>query len=109
MIWLGNFSFDKGFVIMKEDKKLLAACKQALLDRKINPASAIDYSINAKVHTLSLEEIISAYLQTEKKELFVELFEAVLKKSDKDLEQFFEQMGQLLLMSSLSSKDISLQ
>jgi hypothetical protein len=61
------------------------------------------------VHTLSLEEIISAYLQAEKKEFFVELFEAVLKKSDKDLEQFFEQMGKLLLMSSLSARDISLR
>lgn len=94
---------------MKEEKRILSVCKQALLNRNINPSSSIDYNINAKVHTLSLEEIISAYLQTEKKEFFVELFEAVLKKSDKDLEQFFEQMGQLLLMSSLSARDISLR
>lgn len=94
---------------MKEEKRMLSACKQSLLNRNINPASSIDYNINAKVHTLSLEEIISAYLQAEKKEFFVELFEAVLKKSDKDLEQFFEQMGKLLLMSSLSTRDISLR
>jgi hypothetical protein len=95
---------------MKEGETvLLQTCKQSLLNRNVNPASSIDYNINAKVHTLSLEEIISAYLQAEKKEFFVELFEAVLKKSDKDLEQFFEQMGKLLLMSSLSVRDISLR
>jgi hypothetical protein len=95
---------------MKEGKTvLLQTCKQSLLNRNINPASSINYNINTKVHTLSLEEIISAYLQAEKKEFFVELFEAVLKKSDKDLEQFFEQMGKLLLMSSLSARDISLR
>ncbi len=86
---------------------MLQACKQSLLNKNINPASSIDYAINEKVHTMSLEAIISAYLQAEKHEFFVELFEKVLKKSDRDIEKFFQQMGQLLLMSSLSTKDIS--
>jgi hypothetical protein len=95
---------------MKEKNiMLLQACKQSLSSRNINPASSIDYSINERVYTMRLDEIISAYLKAEKHELFVELFEKALKKSDRDIEKFFQQMGQLLLMSSLSTRDISLR
>ena len=83
---------------------LLQKCKQSLLDHNINPASSIEYEINGEIHTLSLEWIIEAFLKTEKKALFVELFEKVLHKSDAEIEQFFQQMGQLILMSSLSDK-----
>ena len=85
---------------------LLQECKESLLERNINPASSIDYDINGEIQTLSLEWIISAYLQTEKKELFIGLFEKVLKGSDADIEQFFQQMGQLILMSSLSQEAV---
>ena len=85
---------------------MLAKCKRSLLDKNINPISSIDYDINGKIHTLSLEWIISAYLKTEKNELFVELFEKVLEGSDKDIEVFFQQMGQLILMSSLSQNEL---
>ena len=88
---------------------MLKKCKQILLDKNINPASNIEYDINGEIHTLSLEWIISAYLQTEKKELFVELFEKVLEGSDQDIEVFFQQMGQLILMSSLSENAVSLE
>ncbi len=83
---------------------MLAKCKQALLDKNINPASSIDYDINGRIYSISLEWIISAYLETEKKELFVGLFNKVLTKSDQDIELFFQQMGQLILMSSLSEQ-----
>jgi hypothetical protein len=83
---------------------LLQKCKQSLLDHNINPASSIEYDINGELHTLSLEWIIEAFLKTEKKGLFIELFEKVLQKSDAEIEQFFQQMGQLILMSSLSDK-----
>ncbi len=85
---------------------MLRQCKQSLLDKNINPMSSIEYDINGQTHTLSLEWIISAYLQTQKRELFVELFEKVLKGSDKDIEAFFQQMGQLILMSSLSENEL---
>lgn len=88
---------------------MLTQCKQSLLDKNINPMSSIEYDINGEIHTLSLEWIISAYLQTEKKEFFIELFEKVLQGSNKDIEVFFQQMGQLILMSSLSQKDVSLE
>ena len=86
---------------------LLQKCKASLLERNINPASSIEYDINGEIHTLSLEWIIEAYLKTEKKEFFIELFEKVLQGSDADIEQFFQQMGQLILLSSLSKTDIS--
>ena len=81
-------------------------CKESLLDRGINPASSIEYEINGELHTLTLEWIVSAFIKTEKRELFMDLFNKVLKQSDADIETFFEQMGQLVLMSSLSEKGL---
>lgn len=81
-------------------------CQKALLDRGINPASSIEYEINSKTYTLTLEWIIKAYLQTEKKDLFIELFKKTLEGKDSDIEKFFQQMGQLVLMSSLSEKEL---
>jgi len=81
-------------------------CKESLLDRGINPASSVEYEINGEIQTLTLEWIILAFLQTEKKEFFIDMFEKVLKGSDADIEVFFEQMGQLVLMSSLSKKEV---
>jgi len=85
---------------------MLKKCKELLLDKNINPASSIEYEINDEIHTLTLEWIISAYLKTEKKELFIQLFEKVIEGSDADIETFFQQMGQLVLMSSLSDKEL---
>jgi hypothetical protein len=81
-------------------------CKQTLLDRGINPASSIEYEINGKIHTLTLEWIIAAFLKTQKKKFFIELFNKVLQQSDADIETFFQQMGQLVLMSSLSEEGL---
>ena len=85
----------------------LQMCKISLLKRNINPASSIEYDINGEIHTLTLEWIIEAFLKTEKKEFFIELFDKVLQGSDDDIAQFFQQMGQLILLSSLSQTDIS--
>jgi len=87
---------------------MLEKCKQSLLDKNINPISSIEYDINGKTHVLSLEWIISAYLQTEKKEFFIELFDKALEGSQDEIELFFQQMGQLILMSQLSSEEIHL-
>ena len=85
---------------------MMQKCKQLLLDNNINPISSIDYDINGEVHTLTLEWIIEAYLKTEKRDLFIELFEKVMQGSGDDIETFFQQMGQLILMSSLSQNEI---
>jgi len=76
--------------------------KQLLIDKKINPSSTIEYDINGEIHTISLEWIIDAYLQTEKKEYFEELCEKVMQGRNENIETFFQKMGQLVLMSSLS-------
>jgi len=85
---------------------MMQKCKQLLLDKNINPVSSIDYDINGEIHTLTLEWIIQAYLKTEKKDFFIELFEKVMQGSQDDIETFFQQMGQLILMSSLSQNEI---
>ena len=85
---------------------MLHDCKQLLLDKNINPVSSIEYDVNGKIHTLTLEWIISAFIKTEKKELFISMFEEVMKKSQTDIENFFQQMGQLVLMSSLSENEL---
>lgn len=85
---------------------MIKKCKESLLKRKINPRSTIEYEINSEIHTLSLEWIIEAFLQTHKRDLFIEMLENVLKGKDLEIEQFFQQMGQLILMSSLSKEEI---
>ncbi len=82
----------------------LEECRQSLLDHNINPISSIEYDINGTVHTISLEWIIESFLKTQKRALFIELFIKALQGSDAQIEQFFQQMGQLILMSSLSDK-----
>lgn len=85
---------------------MLQRCKQLLLDKNINPISNIEYDVNGEIHTLSLEWIISAFSKTEKKELFMDMFEEVIQGSQSDIEKFFQQMGQLVLMSSLSENEL---
>ena len=80
--------------------------KQLLLDKNINPISSIEYDINGEIHTLTLEWIIQAYLKTEKKDFFMEMLEKVIQGSQDDVESFFQQMGQLVLMSSLSVHEL---
>ena len=84
---------------------MLQRCKQLLLDKNINPISSIEYDVNGEIHTLSLEWIISAFLKTEKKELFMQMLEEVVQGSQSDIEKFFQQMGQLVLISSLSENE----
>jgi len=85
---------------------MLQKCKQLLLDKNINPISTIEYDVNGEIHTLSLEWIISAFSKTEKKELFVNMLEEVVQGSQSEIEIFFQQMGQLVLMSSLSENEL---
>ncbi|PHR55255.1 MAG: hypothetical protein COA44_11145 [Arcobacter sp.] len=85
---------------------MLQRCKQLLLDKNINPISSIEYDVNGEIHTLSLEWIVSAFIKTEKKELFIQMLEEVVQGNKSDIEIFFQQMGQLVLMSSLSKNEL---
>jgi len=66
--------------------------------------SEISYEVNYKPYTLTYKFIVDSFLQTSNKEIFIESFNKVSSSNAKNIEKFFEQMGQLLLMGSLSKK-----
>jgi len=81
-------------------------CRKILEEQGINPASSIDFEVNGEVMTLTLDDIIDAYMQASQESQLV--FYAALQKSldakEMGIEKFFEGMGQLLLMTHLSDK-----
>jgi hypothetical protein len=83
-------------------------CKSFLLDINVNPASTIEYEINNEIYTITLDWIIETYMNTSEatQELFIN---SLLKmQTAPELKAYFEQMGQLILMSSLSQKDTNI-
>ncbi len=68
--------------------------------------SSIEYEVNKKPYTLTYRFIIENYMKASEESQLV--FLAALRKSQKagqmGIEKFFEGMGQLLLMGSLSKK-----
>jgi hypothetical protein len=87
----------------------IAQCKQLLLDQGVNPASTIEYKVNGKVHTFSLQEIIEAYMQAsdEAQIVFVTALAKAMDTESMGIQKFFEGMGKLLLMSQLSDEDVT--
>jgi len=81
-------------------------CKTLLLGENIDILSTIDYDVNGQKHSLSFEYIIDTYMRASKESQLV--FLSALQKStdvkEMGVEKFFEGMGQLLLMTHLSSK-----
>ena len=79
----------------------------ALLSREgINLTSNIEYNVNTKTYSFTIEEIIDAYMQASEdaqKVFYLTLKEAIENEA---VNAFFEKMGQLLLMSSLSDNFI---
>jgi len=79
-------------------------CLQILNHAGIDPDSEIDFDVNGTVKSLSLQYIIDTFMLASQDSQLV--FLSALKKSrTKDtlgIDQFFEGMGQLLLMSHLS-------
>ena len=86
----------------------IKTCKDLLLQHKINPASVIEYEVNGELHSLTLEWIIKAYMQgsQESKEIFYHALKSVLPKGKVAVEPYFQQMGQLILMTSLSENEV---
>ena len=86
--------------------KLADECKKILLEENIDIFSEIDFEVNEKLHTLSFEYIIDTYMQAseESQLVFVVALKKALLTDEMGVEKFFEGMGQLLLMSHLSSK-----
>jgi len=81
-------------------------CKHILLEANIDLASEIDFEVNEKVHTLSFEYIIETYMKAseESQLVFLVAMQKALQTDEMGVEKFFEGMGQLLLMTHLSTK-----
>ncbi len=80
--------------------------KARLLEHYINPASTIEYEVNGKRHCLSLEEIALSYMQASEssQQIFVAALEQALQEGKTGVQNYFEKMGEMLLMSALSQK-----
>lgn len=86
--------------------KVADECKNILLKDNIDIFSEIDFDVNAKVHTMSFKYIIDTYMQAseESQLVFLEALKQALKTDKIGVEKFFEGIGQLLLMTHLSTK-----
>ncbi len=81
-------------------------CRNILLKESIDLDSKIDFEVNGTLHTLSFEYIIESFMQAseESQAVFLVALEKALHLKEKGVSQFFENMGQLLLMTHLSNK-----
>jgi len=86
--------------------KIEEECKKILLEENIDIFSEIDFEVNKKLHTLSFEYIIETYMQAseESQLVFLVALKKALEANEMGVEKFFEGMGQLLLMTHLSTK-----
>ena len=94
-------------------QSLKEQCKELVKNQGVNLRSTIEYDVNGEIHSFSLESIIdSMMLGSEKsQEVFFESLKLTLEgKNDLQnttkmrIQKFFEDMGQLLLMTHLSDK-----
>ena len=81
-------------------------CLDILSDKGINPASEIDFDVNGEVHSLSLKYMIDTYMSAseESQHVFLGALQKASNAQESGITTFFEQMGQLLLMTHLSNK-----
>jgi len=86
--------------------KVSDECKKILLEENIDIFSEIDFDVNSKTHTLSFEYIVDIFMQAsdESQLVFLAALQKALKTDEMGVEKFFEGMGQLLLMTHLSTK-----
>ncbi len=83
---------------------MIETIKSRLLEHHINPASTIEYDVNGEIHVLSLEEIAQEYMKASNasQTIFLEALDKALHEGKSGIQSYFEKMGQLLLMSTLS-------
>ena len=81
-------------------------CKDIIKREGINLQSAIDYEVNGEVHSLSMDWIIDAFMQAspDSHQVFLDALKLSLEAKGMGIDKFFEDMGQLLLMTHLSDK-----
>ena len=81
-------------------------CKDIIKREGINLLSTIEYDVNGEIHTLTMEWIIDAYMQAseETHQVFLDALKLSLEAKGMGIDKFFEDMGQLILMTHLSQK-----
>ena len=81
-------------------------CKDIIKREGINLKSTIDYDINGEVTSLTIEWIIDSFMQAseEQHQIFLDALKLSLEAKGMGIDNFFENMGQLLLMTHLSDK-----
>ena len=81
-------------------------CKNIIKNEGINLQSAIEYEVNGKIHSLTIEWIVDAYMQAsaETHQVFLDALKLSLEAKGMGIDNFFEDMGQLILMTHLSDK-----
>ncbi len=87
-------------------KSIGQQCKEIIKREGINLNSTIDYEINGEVQSLTIEWIIDAYMQAsqETHQVFLDALKLSLEAKGMGVDKFFEDMGQLILMTHLSDK-----
>jgi hypothetical protein len=87
-------------------KNVEQKCRELLIQEDIDINSEIDFDVNGKIHTLSFEYIIATFMQAseESQQVFLAALQKAADAKSKGVDKFFESMGQLLLMTHLSSK-----
>ncbi|MEA2100505.1 MAG: hypothetical protein U9P72_10300 [Campylobacterota bacterium] len=81
-------------------------CKDIIKREGINLQSSIEYEINGEIHTLTIEWIVDSYMQAseETHQVFLDALKLSLEAKGMGIDKFFEDMGQLILMTHLSNK-----
>ncbi len=81
-------------------------CKDTIKREGINLESMIEYNVNSELHSLTIEWIIDTYMQAsvESHQVFLDALKLSLEAKGIGIDKFFEDMGQLILMTHLSDK-----
>ena len=81
-------------------------CKEIIKNKGINLKSAIEYDVNGELHSLTIEWIIESFMKAsaESQSVFLNALKQAVSEKETGIDEFFEKMGQLLLMTHLSDK-----
>lgn len=87
-------------------KTIAQQCKNIIKREGINLNSSIEYNINDEIHTLTIEWIIDSYMEAspETHQVFLDALKLSLEAKGMGIDKFFENMGQLILMTHLSKR-----
>ncbi len=80
-------------------------CKDIIKREGINLESVIEYDVNSELHSLTIEWIIDAYMQAsaQSHQVFLDALKLSLEAKGMGIDKFFEDMGQLILMTHLTA------